>query len=256
MLYEIVAKGDIYLHWTKAEASYRKGDERIIEEIWQQTLREKEGSLFNGTLLSLCNLREEKNKIIITGSYIQYKHFIAHRKRPDLNLNIKPVGVSGITVLQESSDELIIFAKRKDRNTQYPDFLELVPSGSIDEECAKPDGTINYKSKILSELAEETGLTTELVKKVEGFALVLDRIDNVYDVCCKISVSADRELIKERFACSTEYYSPIFIAAGDLIDFVKKNYNSIVPTSIALIGAFLSDCHGTTPHLIHFITAP
>ena len=136
--------------------------------------------------------------------------------------------------------EYVVFAKRANGTTEYPGFFELVPSGSIDKECADNSGIVDYKSKLLSEFTEETGLPRECVKDISGFAFVLDTNDNVYDVCCKIVIdNTERDLVIQKFSSSKEYQSPIFVGIGELDDFIKLNYNSIVPTSMALVEAYI-----------------
>ena len=190
-----------------------------------------------GTLLNFLELNE-RERIEVTGYFVEYKHFLAQRKQPELNLGIKPIGVSGIIILKEANMEYVVFAKRANDTTEYPGFFELVPSGSIDKECADNSGIVDYKSKLLSEFTEETGLSRDCVKDVSGFAFVLDTNDNVYDVCCEIVIDTKKDLAIQKFSSSKEYQSPIFVGIGELDDFIKLNYNSIVPTSMALVEAY------------------
>jgi len=240
--YEIVAIGNIQLQTMKDSQidGILASNRDIIEEIWQNTQKEKGGKLFNGTLTNF--VRVDKKNIsnhIIKSHFIEYKSFLAQRKRPDLNLGIKPIGVSGVIVLKEANKEYVVFAKRANDVTEYPAFLELVPSGSIDKEYSDVNGTIDYKAKLLSEFSEETGLPKDYVKEISSFAFVLDTNHNVYDICCKILVESTRELFFSKFKSSKEYQSPAAIAVDDLGDFVKVNNDSIVPTSLALIEAYM-----------------
>jgi len=131
----------------------------------------------------------------------------------------------------------VVFAKRADNITEYPGFLELVPSGSIDKECADAKGVVDYRSKLLSEFGEETSLSKEYVKRISGFAFVLDINHNVYEICCEILLETEKELVAQKFS-SKEYNAPVFIATNNLDNFVKSNVASIVPTSMALIEAY------------------
>ena len=56
------------------------------------------------------------------------------------------------------------------------DFLSSSPLLSIDKECADTNGVVDYKFKLLSEFVEETGLSKEYVKKISGFAFVLNPV--------------------------------------------------------------------------------
>jgi len=242
--YEIVAIGNIRLQTTEALQSddilVRNRD--IIEEIWQTTFKERGGKLFNGTLPNFIGIEEKSSSVhIIKCSFVEYKSFLAQRKRPDLNLGIKPIGVSGVIVLKEADKEYVIFAKRTNAVTEYPEFLELVPSGSIDRECSNANGTVDFKAKLLAEFSEETGLPKDCVKEISSFAFVLDTSHNVYDVCCKIFVESAKELFLTKFKRTKEYQAPVAISVDDMGGFIKGNINSIVPTSMALVDAYMRE---------------
>ncbi len=241
--YEIVAVGNIQLQTTKDPQidGILAQNRDAIEEIWQNTQIEKGGKLFNGTLPNFVGVDKKSlsNHLIIKSHFVEYKSFLAQRKRPDLNLGIRPIGVSGVIVLKEAGKEYVVFAKRANDVTEYPAFLELVPSGSIDKECSDVSGNIDYKAKLLSEFSEETGLPKEYVKEISSFAFVLDTNHNVYDICCKILVESAKELFFSEFKRSKEYQSPVAIAVAELADFIKENHESIVPTSMALIDAYM-----------------
>ena len=237
--YEVVAVGNISMR-TIQDSQIDKilaQNCDAIEKIWQVALREKGGKLFNGTLPNFISVAKKGDTVEIIGHFIEYKHFLAQRKKPDLKLGIKPIGVSGVIVLDDKGDKYVVFAKRADSITEYPGFLELVPSGSIDKECAGANGVVDYQSKLLSEFVEETSLSKEYIKGISGFAFVLDISHNVYDICCEILLKADKEIVARDFR-SKEYNAPAFVAMNDLDSFVKANVDLIVPTSMALIEAY------------------
>ncbi len=236
--HEIIVTGDIHLKEVRNNLQTEKlidKNKDLIKNTWEDALKNKK--MFNGKLLNFCEINKNENQINISGNFIEYKNFFAQLHK-DINLNIKPVGVSGITLIKETDTEYLIFAKRANDVTQYPNFFELVPSGSIDEECIDANGNINYKSKLLSEFIEETGLSKELVKDISSFTLILDKNHGVYDIGCKIILNTKIEIVEEKFKNSKEYNNPAFVAINELDDFVKKHSDSIVPTSIALIEAY------------------
>lgn len=239
--YKILAIGDIRLKTAENSQTekilYKNRD--AIEKIWQNTLKEKDGDLFNGTLPNFIRVDKKREKIEIKAHFIEYKHFLAQRKQPDLKLNIRPIGVSGIIVLRENSSNYVLFAKRANNVTEYPGFFELVPSGSIDKEYVDINGIVDYQSKLLSEFVEETGLSKDYVKEISGFAFVLDVNHNIYDVCCKILLEAKKESVASEFLDSKEYHTPKFISINDLGGFIEENADIIVPTSMALIEAYM-----------------
>ena len=238
--YEIVAIGNIQMRAIQDSQIDKILDQNrdAIEEIWRKAQEEKRGQLFNGTLPNFIRVvNRERERIEIISHFIEYKQFLAQRKEPALKLGIKPIGVSGIIILEDKGNKWVVFAKRADNITEYPGFLELVPSGSIDKECADAKGVVDYRSKLLSEFGEETGLSKEYVKRISGFAFVLDINHNVYEICCEILLETEKELVAQKFS-SKEYNAPVFIATNNLDNFVKSNVDSIVPTSMALIEAY------------------
>ena len=237
--YKIIATGDITLHQAKRLKIVKISDKKsaIIEKVWQNSLR-KDRKLFNGLLLNFAALNIRENKINLNGNFVEYKQFIASRKRPDLKIKIKPISVSGMIITKDDGVDYAVFAKRTSRVTDYPNFFELVPSGSIDREFVLKNGDIDYKAKLLSEFSEETGLPKSYAKQIYGFALVLDKSKKIYDICCIILINKDRATIVKYFIKSKEYRDVMFIPLKDLDTFVKTKTNLIVPTSMALIKAF------------------
>ncbi len=245
MKHEVVALGHIEMRLDRDSGldELLARHRALIENIWCEIQEERGGTLFNGILPCFVRICREDEKTTVFGQFIEYKQFIAQRRRPDLQLDIKPVGVSGITVLKWQDSEYVLFARRTDRTTEYPGFLELVPSGSIDQEFVAADGVVDYRAKLLSEFIEETGLSRDCVQSVSGFALVLDTDHHVYDICCEIVLAISKETFRHAFR-SDEYSDPLFVSRMDLEAFIRANVDSIVPTSAAIIEAYLKRNEG------------
>ncbi|MBI2045811.1 MAG: hypothetical protein HYT28_00065 [Parcubacteria group bacterium] len=237
---KIIAIGDVHLFESpkdkKTERVLAK-NKNLIEEIWEKASREE--GLFNEDIFSCLDIKETRGRIEVRGNFVGYKNFLAQRKRLDLDFGIRPIGVSGITIVKDGNTDYVIFAKRTPSVNEYQESLELIPSGSIDRACARKDKMIDYKTKVLSEFSEETGLPAEYVENIDGFAVVFDANHKVYDVCCTLSITCKRELIAEKFKNSKEYQSPIFVPLDTLDAFLKTNAKIIIPTSMALACAFL-----------------
>ncbi len=241
--YKILAVGDIQLQAVKnlqAEKLFAQ-NYNVIEEIWQKTSKKTGGKLFNGAVLSFISINKKQNKIKVVAHFVEYKNYLAQSKQSDLKLGIKLVGVSGIIILEEKGINYIVFAKRTNNVTEYPGFFELVPSGSIDKECVNASGVVSFQSKLLSEFAEETGLPKNYVEDISGFAFVLDTNHNVYDICCKILLKAKKESVAKKFLGSKEYSKPEFVSINNLNSFIRKNAATIVPTSMAILEAYIQN---------------
>ena len=236
--YKIIATGDVKLRLVdRPTLKISDKQKQVIEKTWQGLLR-KNSKLFSDALLNFATLDIKGSKINIGGDFVEYKQFLANREQPELKLNIKPIGVSGMIIIREGGTDYVVWAKRAGGVANYPNFFELVPSGSIDKEFVLANGDVDYKSKLLSEFSEETGLPKNYVKEVLGFALVLDTAKNIYDICCIISVNKKRLPMEKYFHKSEEYKNFRFVPLKDLDIFIKDRTDSIVPSSMALIRAY------------------
>lgn len=236
----IIAVGDVHLFESTGDKKTERTlaeNKNLIEEIWKKA--SKEEGLSNEELFNFTSITENHGRIEVRGNFVEYKNFLAQRKRLDLDFGIRPIGVSGITIVKDAGIPYAIFARRTPQVNEYQESLELIPSGSLDKTCSRRNKTVDYKTKLLSEFSEETGLPAEYVENIDGFAVVFDANHKVYDVCCTLSISCKRDLIAGKFNDSKEYQSPIFVPLRELDDFLKTNAEIIIPTSMALACVFL-----------------
>jgi hypothetical protein len=231
--YEVISTGNIILKLTSKYKSVQD-KKNEVDKIWQNE-RKKNRRIFNDYVLALHKINKQKNQTIVEVKFVPYKLIIADRIDPTLNLKLHQVGVSGLTLIKNKQN-LILFSKRMN-TTEYPGYLELVPSGNLDIKTKTKDSVLDYKSKLVQELREETHITNT-VKKIQGFCFVKDRINNVYDVCCLIEIAGNHKNILENFK-SSEYDKPIFIPVSWLKQFVNENKKLIIPTSLAILECFV-----------------
>lgn len=231
--YEIVSTGNIVLKLTSKYKLLRNKKD-IIGKIWRSE-RKKNKQIFNDYVLALQKIIKQQNQTIVEVKFVPYKLILADRIDPTLNLKLCQVGVSGLTLIK-NKETLILFSKRMN-TTEYPGYLELVPSGNLDIRTKIKDSILDYESKLIQELKEETHITNT-VKKIRRFCFVKDKINNVYDACCLIEIEGNYRKILKNFK-SSEYDKPIFIPLSNLKKFVKDNKKSIIPTSLAILECFI-----------------
>ncbi|MDY5114507.1 MAG: HAD family phosphatase [Campylobacter sp.] len=202
--------------------------EKIVDEIWQN--ESKKRKLFNGKILSLSGYFFEKNSFVIECFEVEYKYFLANLKADFLNLNIKPIGISGIIV-----DELkqTLVATRQNV-TLYNGFYELIPSGSLETSGHK----ILYKNDLKRELKQEAGILDDKILAITPLCFCLDTKQNVYDICAKICIKNSLNNIL-KFKNNSEYKN-IQIKNIDSI-FVKKY--DFVPTSSLILHILKNSYH-------------
>jgi len=198
-----------------------KRNKKEIEKIWEGFKKRKNG-VTNGDIFCISPITENKKDSLIIPVYqTKYKNFIAQRE--GVELGIFPLGVSGVTILKNGD---FLFAKRKNV-TQYVGYLELVPSGGLNNK--------DYYQVLEQEFTSETGFSSKRIKKIIPLGLILDKAEGVYDICCMIKT----DLTKEDLADfnSEEYEDPVIVKRREVVKFIEKN--KIVPTSYYLIKNFI-----------------
>lgn len=237
-LYKIIATGDVLLKYTQSdEKKFYKHKEKI-EQIWKKICKQKQNKLFNDDVLSFVNISRINKKTLVEGMFVKYKLVIADRKDPSLCLQINPIGVSGVVMINEHNEKYLLFSVRSSEVSEYPGYLELVPSGHIDKSIVRKNRIVDYKSKLIQEFEEETALSVDLINKIRTLGIVMDTVNRVYDICCVLEVNTTRENILVSFKKVSEYVKPEFISYNKLPNFIKSNYHKIIPTSLAIIKGF------------------
>ena len=230
---ETIATGDIVLINTSEVRTLSPEKSGRVEQIWLAETAKKP-KLFNGTVFTYLSHSSKGSATKISGSFVEYKQFLAQLREPVLDLGIKPVGVSGFTIINDNGIKYSVFAVRSDEVTEYPGHLELVPSGAIDKSAIGPDGTVRLHDQLKDEFTEETGIPAGAITGIRSCGLILDRKDQVYDACAIIEVNATRQQALDAFCSVSEYSKPCFVALEDLPKFLEENAHILVPSSLAL----------------------
>jgi len=215
-------------------------DEKKIEKIWIDECAKKTKKLFNDKVLTYINSHIQDETLIIESGFLDYKIILGTKIDSNTNVEIKPIGVSGIIIIKNNSENFILFSKRSSETSEYPNYLELVPSGHIDLSVLKSDGKIDHVLKLKQEFSEETGLNVSSIDKIIPLCFVEDTKNHVYDVCSIIEISIMKDTILKSFNNVQEYYDPILISFSSLENFLKENNDNIIPTSLAILHCFIN----------------
>lgn len=237
--FEIIVRGNVLIKCIDSKNKITTSQKDTIKKIWDKECKIKNYKIFNDEVLSFVDIHKENHNVIVSAKFTEYKNVLASRKKPQLGLSIKQIGVSGIIII-ECKKQFILFATRSTDTTEYPRYLELVPSGNIDKSVLRDNGTIDYISKIKEEFKEETGLSPKYIKQVKSFCFVYDKKNQVFDVVCLIALDIDPKRIIESFKKVSEYKNPQLVPLEDLYNFVRQNKQKIVPTSLAILECFIN----------------
>lgn len=195
-------------------------EKKHIDQLWKEA-KQEQASLYNGKLLNFVSF----NGIQLIGEFVHYKYYAVQKMDPNLKhlLNITPISISGLTF----SDDKILVGKRSKSVSQYKGYLELVPSGGLEQEG---DGEqINLAQQVMRELTEETGI--KKAKAIKPFELIFDRSTGLYEIC--VAIFLNDKIAKEPIAPSAEYQELFWVTHDELKELlVRKKW---VPLSTFLI---------------------
>lgn len=201
-------------------------DKLHINSLWKKEAEDSAKRLFNGQILNFVRWEGET----LIGEFIEYKFYLAQVRDEGLRslLNIEPIGASGITL----TGDKVLFGKRSSYVTTYPEYYELVPSGSVDDGALLGD-KIDLKKQFEVELWEETEISTTEIRTIEPLALIYDRQKKIYELCASITVNYS--VVREELHSSDEYLELRWVARSDLPAFLRKQKQPIVPISLELL---------------------
>jgi len=236
--FKIITTGEIEIYHTSYDETKFYPYKDKIEKIWKKTCQQKDIEFYNDKVLVFNNFSKNNHKTVINGSFIDYKFIIADRNDSSLKFSIYQIGVSGMIIIKEKNEKYVLFSTRSSKINEYPGYLELVPSGNMDKSCKRNDGTVDFKSKLINEFEEETGLSSTNINEIKTLCLVMDSINRVYDVCCWIDVNMSRNNVLAGFKKVSEYENPKLVKFNELSNFVEANRQKIIPTSLAIIQCY------------------
>jgi hypothetical protein len=202
-----------------------------VERLWQAEQARRDVPLLNGKILSALEIGPER----ILGRIAEYRHLVAQQARPELfaELNVRPVAVSGVFECAAG----VLLGRRANSCTQDAGLWELCPSGGLDVSRTVPGADVDYRAQILTELAEEVGVTATAVRKTTPICLIEDPNSHVIDVGIELqSPLAAQEVVRlHRDSASKEYAELAIVAREDLGAFLAAKRGQMVGVSVALI---------------------
>ncbi len=226
----VVAKGNIEFKIINRPDNI-KPNENEVNSIWKTEKNRLGDALFDGTFFCLTDITYQNNTYTIEAYPEKYRYLVANQIDPILELNITPMGVSGVCIIKEENQFYLVFARRSNNVFFAPNMLELVPSGMIDEDCREINGKYNPELALRKEFVEETGLDEDYINQMKPLYIIKDEDINSCDICFMIELSCSKEKILNSIKHSPEYNDAICIAFTDLKDYLLSKKDEMIKTS-------------------------
>lgn len=205
--------------------------ERVVDGEWEREQNERGVRLVNNPILSYLGF----DGYAIHGRFVEYRHYIASRRRPDLfpPRLVCAMGISGLTLVAGG----VVFAQRSARVTCYPNLWELVPSGSIDLVGLRDDGTLDFRAALAAELAQEVNIEVPDLAALRPYALIYDPNIRTCDIALALDtgLSPDVFLDRARERHEDEYQAVECVTFDHLDDFVRRVGDAIIPVSHTML---------------------
>jgi HAD superfamily hydrolase (TIGR01509 family) len=225
----MIARAETISFSETASPALTQTQEAAVQEIWSAALA-KNPALFDGNVISYAGHEQRGATLVIRYFITRYSRALARMHRPDLQLPVSPLAVSGLT-LDPAKKTLV--AQRAQNVTQYPGWLELVPSGGISAEKAG-NGTVAFKEHLAQEFREETGLDESGISAIEPLGLVHEKDYGVYVIACLVRLNSPLTDSMQ----GAEYKSIRVLPLAQLQDTLAKNQT--VPTSKTIANEVLA----------------
>jgi len=196
-----------------------------IESTWQD-LCAQNPRYFNGQMLAFDSYDPATG--VIRASIEEYKN---HAVRDTVDVGIYLLATTAIiTAPDEQGEPRYVLGQRSPSTHQYGNRWELGPSGGVD---VPADGTDHLEfdaivNELKREIIEEVGIEIGACPAAP-IALVHDDAVGSVDIAIQITLPAMPVL-----DCSWEYVDCRWIPLAELLDWVTKRPNELIPTTVAL----------------------
>jgi len=160
-----------------------------IERLWQEARRETP-ALFNGRVFSVDRITPD----LLEGHWTEYRRVTAQFRAPELRpqLDLRPLAVCGVL----HGPGGVVFGRREARAAYQAGYWQLPPAGSVDSGAALPDGGVDLRRQLLTELREELGLNPADIVSVTPLCLVEHSGSGVLDLGCALETRLPADAIR------------------------------------------------------------
>ncbi len=236
--WQVLATGSIELNVVSDDRLEQKlADlEEPIKAYWDSVSEKDSSQYHDGVIFHMVDWKMHGVHVDVQVCPLKYRHFLYNRDHPESDLRLHVIGISGITIRDESNSREVLLGQRSRQVTQYSGAWELVPSGSIDA-TTLIGRKIDIEAMICQELEEETGYKCDS-RQVSPFALLLDMEENIVDIGCELQLLDKKTSCDKVVVSPTGEYTTLQWVTCDEAYMRLKNASKVVPTSRGLLEAW------------------
>jgi hypothetical protein len=203
--------------------------EARIEALWQAACTRVAtggaGRLFNGRVFSADAITPTD----ITGHVTEFRRVVAQMEDPTLfgALGLRSLAVCGVMRCTDG----VPVGRRPPAAIYQPGMWQLPPAGSVDAGAVTPDGRVDLRAQVLTELQEELGVDPASIDAVRPLCVVEHPGSHVSDVGIALTTTLTGAQVLEahRIAGNTEYDPLVFVPFAGLATFVARAGDTLVP---------------------------
>jgi hypothetical protein len=183
------------------------------------------GQMFNGRVFSIDTIAPDR----ITGHLSEYRRLVAQVEDHTLFdvLGIRSLAACGVL----SCSGGVIIGRRPAAAIYQPGMWQLCPAGSVDGGAVRPDGTMDYRAQLRTELQEELGIGPEVIGTITPLCVVEHPGSHVSDLgmAVRTSLRPDAIMAAHRKDGNGEYDPLRIVPIKELPGFIEWAGASLVP---------------------------
>jgi hypothetical protein len=200
-----------------------------IDAIWHSAAARVEAAggepIFNGRVFSVDTITPDR----ITGHLTEYRRLVAQMEDHALypELGIRSLAACGVLRCAGG----VVIGQRPPSAIYQPGMWQLCPAGSVDGGACRPDGTMDYRAQLLTEIREELGLDAEAFGEVTPLCVVEHPGSHVCDLGMAVSTSLDAAAVLQAH-CNrgNQEYDPLrIVPVPELPAFIDWAGTLLVP---------------------------
>ena len=168
--------------------------EARIEALWihaaARVAASGAGQLFNGRIFSIDTIAPNR----ITGHLTEYRRMVATQAEDHAlfaELGVRSLAACGVLRCPDG----VVIGRRLRGAVYQPGMWQLCPAGSVDAGARRPDGTMDFRGQLLTELREELGLDPSVVSDVTPLCVVEHPGSHVSDFGMTVGTTLDADAI-------------------------------------------------------------